>query len=136
MAKRVKGADASKTGNGYDGDKLRGYIGKIEELFADMESEKGAYMSRCKSIRGSMDVVFEEAKALGIPKKVLKAHVDLRLLEVKKRKVVEKLGDDDAETFEAMADALGDFATLPLGQAAVKRSQTTTADRDALATLN
>lgn len=137
MAKRVKAADAATASNGYDGDKLKGYIGKIEGYFDEMESSKASHMNRCRQVRGSMDVVYEEAKALGIPKKVLKAHVDLRLLERRKAAVVEKLGDDDAETFEMMADALGDFATLPLGAAAMKRAQTDIeADKAALDSLH
>lgn len=121
MAKRVTAADAAGS-NGFDGEKLQGYIAKIESYFADMESEKGAYMRRCKSIRGSIDVVYEEAKALGIPKKVLKAHVDLRKLEARKEALVANLDGDDAETFEMISDVLGDFATLPLGKAALQRA--------------
>lgn len=137
MAKRVKATDAASGGNGFDGSKLKGYIGKIEGYFADMESEKGAYMRRCKSIRDSMDIVYEEAKALGIPKKVLKAHVDLRKLEGRKEAIVAKLDGDDAETFEVMADALGDFATLPLGMAAMERTQAADeADKAALDSLH
>lgn len=136
MAKRVRAADAAAVGNGYDGEKLRSYISKIEGYFADMESEKGSYMRRCKSIRESIDVVFEEAKALGIPKKVLKAHVELRKLEGKKEAIVAKLDGDDAETFEVMADALGDFATLPLGMAAIRRTEADPADAAALESLN
>lgn len=136
MAKRVTAADAANISNGYDGEKLKAYIGKIEGYFADMDSEKGAYMRRCKSIRESIAVVYEEAKALGIPKKVLKAHVDLRKLEGKKEDIVAKLDGDDAETFEMMADALGDFATLPLGQAAMKRASADPADAAALDSLH
>jgi Uncharacterized protein conserved in bacteria (DUF2312). len=137
MARRVKASDAARISNGYDGEKVRAYVSKIEGYFADMESEKGAYMRRCKSIRESIDVVYEEAKALGIPKKVLKAHVDLRKLEGKKEAIVAKLQDDDAETFEVIADALGDFAMLPLGQAALRRvNDTAEADAEALASLS
>lgn len=121
MAKRVTAAGLGR-GNGYDGDKLRAYVERIESLFEEIESSKGAHMNRCQKIRGSMEVVYEEAKALGIPKKVLKAHVDLRRLEAKKAKLVEKLTDEEVDDFQAMADALGDFATLPLGMAAVRRT--------------
>lgn len=135
MAKRATAADAARKSNGFDGDKLKGYLKKLDELQAEIESSKGAHMNRCQKIRGSMDVVFEEAKALGIPKKVLKAHCDLRRLEAKKSAVVDKLGDDDAETFDAVADALGDFAQLPLGAAAVRRAEASDADRSALDSL-
>lgn len=134
MAKRVKASDPALT-NGYDGDKLRAYIEKLEGYQGDIESEKGSYMQRCKNIRDSMDVVYEEAKALGIPKKVLKAHVALRELERKKGMIVDKLSDDDAESFEIAADALGDFATLPLGEYA-KKGRVDKADLAALDSLH
>lgn len=122
MAKRAKASDAkAKAGNGYDGDQLREFIEKIEEHFGEIESSKGQHMKRCREIRGSIDVVYEEAKAQGIPMKVLKAQVDLRRLEAKKTKIVEKLDDEEAETFEQVAEALGEFAALPLGQAALRR---------------
>lgn len=133
MAKRVTAKDAT-VGNGFDGEKLRSYIEKIEGYFDEMESSKATHMNRCRQIRGSMDVVYDEAKALGIPRKILKAHVDLRNLERKKSAVVEKMDDEAVETFELTADALGDFATLPLGMAAMKR-QASILDADALETL-
>lgn len=122
MAKRAKPTDATKS-NGYNGEALAGYIRKIESLFADMASEQGAYMRRCQDIRGSIGVVYTEAKALGIPQKVLKAHVDLRKLEEKKLALVEAFEGEDAETFEQIAEALGDFAALPLGFAAVEKAR-------------
>lgn len=135
MAKRATAADAAK-GNGYDGEKLKAYVEKIEAYFAEMESSKGAHMKRCREIRDSIDVVYEEAKALGIPKKALRTHVKLRQLEAKKEQLVEKLADDELDDFEAIADALGDLAATPLGMAALQRRQPTLADRAALDSLN
>ena len=81
-------------------------------------------MNRCRAIRGSIKITFAEAKATGIPKKILASHVALRKLERKKEAVVESLEDDEglAEAFDLTASALGDFAALPLGIAAVDRA--------------
>lgn len=134
MAKRVKASDGPSTPtNGFDSDKVAGFVRKIEGHFEDMASEQGAYMARCRTIRDSISVVYAEADALGIPRKVLKAHVDLRRLEQKKKVVVEKLDDDEAETFGQVSEALGDFAMLPLGAAALERANP---DRDAAAVLD
>lgn len=136
MAKRVTSADAANASNGFDGDLLKRFIGQIENIGQEMESEKGAYMKRCRDLRDDINSVLEDAKTAGIPKKVLKAHIDLRKLERRKEAVVEKLSDDDTETFEMVADALGDFATLPLGASAVQRAGGSQADSDALGSLN
>lgn len=118
MAKRARREEIGA--NGIDGDKVAAYVRKIEDHFETMASEQGAYMARCKGIRGSIQVVYEEAKALGIPAKVLRAHVELRKLEAKKEALVEKLEGDDADSFERVSAALGDFAALPLGMAALQ----------------
>lgn len=133
MAKQATAA----AGNGYDGDKLRGYIEKIEEHFAEMESSKGAHMKRCRDIRESIDVVYEEAKALGIPKKALRAHVKLRQIEAQKSQLIDRLSDDDVDEFEAIADALGEFAATPLGLSALERRRQAAPDgRDAIDSLS
>lgn len=136
MAKRVKGSDAAQISNGFDGDKVKSFVNQIEAFLTDLESEKGSYMRKCKGIRDSMEEVFDSAKNAGIPKKVLKAHIDLRKLEAKKRTLVDRLDGDDADTFEMVSEALGDFATLPLGMAAIRQAGGDAADRDALASLN
>jgi uncharacterized protein (UPF0335 family) len=120
MAKRVTAKDAKAATNGFDGEILKEFIEKIEGHRGEIESSKGQHMNRCRQIRESIEIVFEEAKAKGIPKKILKAHVDLRLLEAKKEAVVEKLDNDEVDTFKACAEALGEFAALPLGEAALK----------------
>lgn len=134
MAKPARASDVLS--NGYDGEKIKAYVEKIEAYFAEMESSKGAHMKRCREIRDSIDVVYEEAKALGIPKKALRTHVKLRQLEAKKEQLVEKLGDDEVDEFQAMSEALGEFAATPLGMAALQRRQPSLEDRVALDSLN
>jgi uncharacterized protein (UPF0335 family) len=123
MATKAKAGSAAKS-NGYDGDQLRAFIAKLEGYDQDLLSEQGAYMNRCRAIRGSIKITFTEAKAAGIPKKILAGHLALRKLERKKQAVVEGLQDDEglAEAFDMTASALGDFAALPLGVAAVDRA--------------
>jgi uncharacterized protein (UPF0335 family) len=123
MAKKAQATSAAKS-NGYDGDQLRALIGKLEGYEQDLLSEQGAYMNRCRAIRDSIKITFTEAKAAGIPKKILAGHVALRKLERKKEAVVESLQDEEglAEAFDMTASALGDFAALPLGIAAVHRA--------------
>jgi uncharacterized protein (UPF0335 family) len=123
MAKKAQATSAAKS-NGYDGDLLRAFIAKLEGYDQDLLSEQGAYMNRCRAIRGSIKIAFTEAKASGIPKKILAGHVALRKLERKKEVVVESFQDDEelAEAFDLTASALGDFAALPLGIAAVDRA--------------
>jgi len=132
MAKRATAADAVRS-NGYDSQQLKGFIEKIEGYFAEIESAKAVYMKRSRDIRESISIVYEEAKALGIPKKELKAFVDARKLEEKKARILERF--EDTSELEAMAEALGDFATLPLGMAALKR-QASLEDIAALESLN
>lgn len=119
MAKKPKAAKAGA--NDFDGEKAASFIRKIEAFKADMASEQGAYMARCRAIRESINVVYTEADALGFPRKELKTHVDLRALEVRKRNLVSKLEDAQIDTFERLAESLGDFAALPLGAATVQR---------------
>jgi uncharacterized protein (UPF0335 family) len=123
MVKKAQATSAAKS-NGYDGDQLRAFIAKLEGYDQDLLSEQGAYMNRCRAIRGSIKITFAEAKATGIPKKILAGHVALRKLERKKEAVVESLEEDEglAEAFDLSASALGDFAALPLGIAAVDRA--------------
>lgn len=122
MAKRVTAADAQRGSNGYDSDELKALIGQIESFHGDLESEKGSYMRRCKDIRDGIDEVYAEAKNKGISKKALKTHIDLRKLEARKAVLVGKLEDGDGDSFDKMAEALGDFAKLPLGAAAMARA--------------
>lgn len=118
MARKVAN-DA--VGNGFDPAIVRSFIDKIEAEHAALESERGVYMARCKSIRETIAMHVEEAKsAHGIPRKALKTVLDLRAAERRKEALVEKLAGGDGETFDILATSLGDFASLPLGYAALR----------------
>jgi uncharacterized protein (UPF0335 family) len=105
--------------NGFDGPVLQSIVGRIEESLADLLSERGAYMQRCRVIREAITAVYDDAKEKGIPKKELRALIRTRELERKIEQTRSDLEADELETFEQLAEALGDFGNTPLGQAAL-----------------
>lgn len=116
--------------NGFDTEMSQAYVDRLEAIQQQLDSEKGTYMQRCRELRADMAAVLDEAKEDGLPKKLVKIHVNLRKLEKQKEAMIEALGDDDAETFDLMAEALGDYAKLPLGMAALNSArQSERADR-------
>lgn len=119
-------AEAAKPGktNGYDKHVLRSYIERVENLEGEVASIMGKAMADCKPVHEDIAETLQEAKDQhGIPKKALKAVLKMRKLERDKEKALEALGDEDRDSFEQMADALGDFVNTPLGQAAMSAAQ-------------
>ncbi len=88
----------------------------------DLASERGTYMQRCKTIRGQMAEVYDEAKTKGVAKKVLKATLKAHLLEKKARACREDLEADEQHEYEMLAEKLGGLAELPLGMAALDKA--------------
>lgn len=109
--------------NSFDHDQLKSIVSRIDGCFAELLSERGAYMARCRSIREGITAAYDDAKAAGIPKKELKTLVKTRELERKIADQIEKLEADERETYDMIVEALGDFANLPLGQAALRSAK-------------
>lgn len=110
-----------RKGGGVDNPNLvTEFVGRIENLHADLEKEKSAYMLACKALREDIKEVLNEAQEKGLPKKPLKAIVKQRALEKKVAACRDDLDDiDHLSAFDIMKAALGDLADLPLGQAAM-----------------
>lgn len=110
-----------RAGGGADNPNLvKEFVGRIENLHADLEKEKSAYMLACKALREDIRAVLEEAQEKGLPKKPLKAIVKQRALEKKVAACRDDLDDiDHLSAFDIMKASLGDLADLPLGQAAM-----------------
>jgi Arc/MetJ-type ribon-helix-helix transcriptional regulator len=109
--------------NGFDREKLQDIVGRIEQCFADLLSERGAYMNRCRGIREGITAAYDDAKAQGIPKKELRALVKTRELERKIAAQFAELEADEQQNYQMIQEALGDFADSPLGAAAVERAK-------------
>src|SRR6202030_3317563 len=108
--------------NGFDPDVLHALVDRIEGVVEDLLSERGSYMSKCRSMREDIANIYDEAKARGIPTKPLKKAVKARELTRK----IEALRVDfdliERETYDQIRHALGDLADTPLGEAAAKGS--------------
>lgn len=112
-------------GNGYDETKARDYFAKVEGHLDELATERGEFMQRCKVIRGHIDEVLTEARDdLGIPKKAFKGVIREHELKRKLEAVRDDLAEDAdiQDAFDLLKVALGDFADLPLGAAAIERA--------------
>jgi uncharacterized protein (UPF0335 family) len=109
--------------NGLDPIKTQGFVGEIEGLMADLRSEKGAYMNRCRGIRESISSVFDKAKDSGVDRKALKHEIKVRERDRKSDEEYEDLEADQRDQVELIRNALGNYADTPLGQAAMSRAQ-------------
>lgn len=97
-------------------------VNNIEKHHADLMSEKGIYMQKCKKIRDNMAVDYEHAADKGINKKLLKTIIKERDLERKIAGLTDDLEFDEQAERDMLIEKLGDFVNLPLGQAAVARA--------------
>ncbi len=104
-------------------DEMASFVDKFEELEKEILREKMSYMERCRRIRTQQKELLDDAKDQGLPKNVVKAVVKARDLERKADAIMEELEDDAQQIFKDIREALGDYADLPLGAAAVSREE-------------
>jgi hypothetical protein len=135
MARKKRDADADvpAASNGYDGDELKGYLDAIEAEHEELDKLKSAHMLACKGPRGRIKETMDAVREAEIKMPAFKAVLARRLAERKLARQVAELEDDDAHAHGLMLAALGEFATTPLGQAAIAR---TTKGADVLDSLN
>lgn len=109
--------------NGYNAEKVKNYVERIEALHADIASIMGAALNECKQVHGDIKIVLDEAKdSDGIPKKALRKVIKARSLERKAAEVRDDLDGDDQDSFDLIRHALGDLGDTPLGAAALERA--------------
>ena len=102
--------------NSYDPEIVNGLLGKIDIFDADLLSERGSYMAKCRSIRDSIQAVYEEAKAVGIPRKELSTLVKIRKNEAKNLALFNDLEADQRHNLALLA-ATEKVKDLPLWRA-------------------
>lgn len=104
--------------NRFDPKQVSGFVGRIENLMDQLDSEKGEFMRKARTIRDDVKIVLSEAKDQGIPKKELRAVIKARDLQDKLQSVREDLEDQESQdTYDELRFALGDLADTALGVA-------------------
>jgi hypothetical protein len=98
------------------------FVDQFEELEAEIASERGTFMAKCKAIRERQKDLLEDAKSQGVGKGLVKSIAKARELEAKAKAIRDEMEDDDRAFFIDIRKALGDdYSALPLGAAAVAR---------------
>ena len=106
---------------------MASYVDEYEKMEKEKLDRKMAYMAECAKISARQKTLVDDAKGAGLNGKVLRATVKQRALERKAEAIFDDLEDDDAELLRDIREALGDYADLPLGAAAVNRDDERTA---------
>jgi hypothetical protein len=113
----AKPANATTFNSAFDPALVQSILRKIDGYEADLLSERGSSMKRCRSIRESINAVYKEAKAAGIPTKELRTFCKIRKNEAKNVELYGELEPDQQEVLSQIATAEG-VKDLPLWRAA------------------
>lgn len=123
MTKDSETASDTAGTNGYDKKTVNSFAARLDSIDEELESERGKYMKRCRDLRDDAATVLDEAKAKGIPKKSFKAVRKANKHMRKAKAARDDLEPDEADSFDAIAIALGeDFASFGLGKARLDRA--------------
>lgn len=112
-------AKPATASNGFDAETVNRMLGKIDGFDADLDSERGSYMKKCRNIREHITAVYEEAKGLGIPQKELRTLIKIRKGEASNARLYAELENDQQHVLKMLA-ATEKVADLPLWRAAIK----------------
>lgn len=111
MARKVKKEEGNPQGSNVpDGEKVMGFIERIENVDTAIASEKGEFMRACKALQDDKKEIYKEAKGAGFNKKALKSIVKRRYLENSIQEVRDDLEGDDQDSYDALLLALEKIA--------------------------
>lgn len=105
--------------NAIDSTTAKRFVGELDRCDEELLTLRGEYMRACKGVRERKAGWMEQAEAAGIPRQGLKIELKRRDLARKLKTLESDAGEEVVETADMIREALGDFAALPLGGAAV-----------------
>lgn len=104
--------------NAVNPELVRDKFKRVAAIQDQMASEQGAFMSAQKRHREDISEILDEAKAIGVPRKVFKAKLKQIKAGVDFDHAADNLDEDERSMLDVVTEALGDFGDSPLGQAA------------------
>jgi len=105
--------------NGYDPEEARQFVGAIEDLEKEKESERGACGQRCAQLTRRQRDQYKAAKDAGFDTDAMRAQIRIRKKERQIAALKDDLEADSRQNLENLVAALGEFGATPLGQAAI-----------------
>ena len=105
--------------NAIDPTTAQRFVGELDRCDEELLTLRGEYMQRCKNVRERKADWMEQAEAAGIPRSGLKVELKRRDLARKIKTLEADAGEEVVETADMIREALGSFADMPLGAAAV-----------------
>ena len=106
--------------NAIDPTTAQRFVGELDRCDEELLTLRGQYMQRCKTVRERKADWMEQAEAAGIPRSGLKVELKRRALALKLKTLESDAGEEVVETADMIREALGSFADMPLGAAAVE----------------
>ncbi len=98
--------------------KARPFIDRVERIMTEMESDKGAYMAKCRANRDKIKDVLTDAKDQGLPVRAMRGIVKFRDLERKQQRIAAKFEDaDESDIYRQLVDTLGELGAAAARQA-------------------
>ena len=106
--------------NAIDPTMAQRFVGELDRCDEELLTLRGEYMQRCKTVRERKADWMEQAEAAGIPRSGLKVELKRRDLARKIKTLEADAGEEVVETADMIREALGSFADMPLGAAALE----------------
>jgi uncharacterized protein (UPF0335 family) len=109
--------------NGFDPNVVNDLVSRIEDQLSELLTLRSEYMLKCKGPRGTIKDIYTQAKEAGIPRKELRLVIEERETSRRLKAKFDELDLDERAQVEMIRDALGDYGSTPLGQAAIARAE-------------
>jgi uncharacterized protein (UPF0335 family) len=111
------------------GDQLKGFLDEIDRHDDELASLRGSFMAQCKGPHEAIREILTSLRESGTNMKAFRVMLKGHRNDRKQAARVAELEIEDAQAYETMIKALGEFADTPLGSAAIDGARRRTSSR-------